>query len=127
MSTDNWVTIAGFTTAGSLVAIGWFVTGHLNRAKDVALKRLEYRLAALQGCLPILFATGAPFTQPGFADQLADVRSKLQLYGFPDEIDGMERFISAVERRDLQGANMALNDLKPLVRTHIRRELKLDA
>ena len=36
MSTDNWVTIAGAITAGSLGAIGWFVTGHLNRAKDVA-------------------------------------------------------------------------------------------
>jgi hypothetical protein len=126
VNTDNWVTIAGFTTAGSLVAIGWFVTGYLNRSKDVALKRMEYRLAALQSCLPILFATGAPFAQPGFAEQLADVRSKLQLYGFNDEIDGMERFISAVERCDLQGANNALNDLKPLVRTHIRRELNLD-
>lgn len=126
MNTDNWVTIAGFTTAGSLVAIGWFVTGYLNRSKDVALKRMEYRLAALQGALPILFATGAPFAQPGFAEQLADVRSKFQLYGSNDEIDAMERFISAVERRDLQGANNALNNLKPLVRTRIRRELNLD-
>lgn len=126
MNTDNWVTIAGFTTAGSLVAIGWFVTGYLNRSKDVALKRMEYRLAALQGALPILFATGAPFAQPGFAEQLADVRSKFQLYGSNDEIDAMERFISAVERRDLQGANNALNNLKPLVRTRIGRELNLD-
>jgi hypothetical protein len=50
VTTDNWVTIAGFTTAGSLVAIGWFVTGHLNRAKEVVLKRLEYRLKALHDC-----------------------------------------------------------------------------
>jgi hypothetical protein len=127
VTTDNWVTIAGFTTAGSLVAIGWFVTGHLNRAKEVVLKRLEYRLKALHDCLPILFATGAPFSQPGFAQQLADVRSKFQLYGFADEIDGMERFIAACEQRDLQGSNNALNDLKPLVRKSIRRELNLGA
>jgi len=42
--------------------------------------------------------------------------SKFQLYGFADEIDGMERFIAACEQRDLQGSNNALNDLKPLVR-----------
>lgn len=126
VSTDNWVTLAGFAVAGGLVAIGWFVTGQLNRAKDIALKRLELRLSALQSTLPILFATGAPFTNPGFAEQLGDVRSNLQLYGSADEIEGMERFISAVERRDLQGANDALNALKPIVRSSIRRELRLD-
>lgn len=38
-----------------IVAIGWFVTGYLNRIKDVAQKRLDYRLKALESFLPVWF------------------------------------------------------------------------
>jgi len=97
VTTDNWVTIAGFTTAGSLVAIGWFVTGHLNRAKEVVLKRLEYRLKALHDCLPILFANRSSILTTWIrSSSLRTWRSKFQLYGFADEIDGMERFHCSV-------------------------------
>ena len=125
MKTENWITIA----SASIVAIGWFVTGYLNRRKDVAQKRLEYRLKALEAFLPVWFAiqkNSAPFTQPGFLALLEDARSKYQLYGHKDEIDLMERFVHAIESRDLSGANAALEALVPLTRERIRKELEID-
>jgi hypothetical protein len=86
MNIENWITIV----SAFIVAIGWFVTGHLSRMKDVAQKRLEYRLKALEAFLPVWFSiqkNGAPFTQYGFLAKLEESRSKFQLYGFNDEIE----------------------------------------
>jgi hypothetical protein len=124
MKTENWITIA----SALIVALGWFVTGYQNRRKDVAQRRLEYRLKALEAFLPVWFTIekkSAPFLQPGFLALLEDARSKFQLYGYKDEIDLMESFIRSVESKDLSGANEALGKLVPLVRERIRKELEI--
>ena len=129
MKIENWITVASAFIAALIVAIGWLVTGHLNRKKDVAQRRLEYRLKALEAFLPVWFTIqkkSAPFLQPGFLALLEDARSKFQLYGYTDEIALMESFIHSVESQDLSGANVALGKLVPLVRARIRKELEID-
>jgi hypothetical protein len=124
MKTENWITIA----SALIVAIGWFVTGYQNRRKDVAQKRLEYRLKALEAFLPVWFTiqkNTAPFSQPGFLALLEDSRSKFQLYGRKDEIEPMEKFVHSIESRDLAGANAALEELVPKVLKRIRKELEI--
>ena len=126
MKTENWITIA----SALIVALGWFVTGYLSRKKDVAQRRLEYRLKALEAFLPVWFAiekNSAPFSQPGFLALLEDSRSKFQLYGYKDEIERMEQFVHSVESRDLAGANVALKELVHLTRERIREELDINA
>jgi len=126
MQIENWITIA----SACIVAAGWFVTGYLNRVKDVAQKRLEYRLEALKAFLPVWFSiqkNSAPFSDPGFLAQLEDARAKFQIYGFKDEIELMEKFIKAIEEQKLNDANNALGQLVPLVRSRIRDELKINA
>jgi len=127
MTTDNWISITSALLAGSLVAVGWFVNGVLQRRKDVAQRRLEYRLSALESFLPVWFAIqksgGAPFTNPGFLQQLEDARSKFQLYGLDDEIAHLENFIDAAQKSNLVAANNSLSQLVPLVRRRIRSEL----
>lgn len=127
MTTDNWISLGSALLAGSLVAIGWFINGLLQRRRDVTQRRLEFRLSALKSFLPVWFAIqksgGTPFTQPGFLQQLEDARSKFQLYGLEDEIQHMESFIDAVQSSNLVAANNALNQLLPLVRRRIRSEL----
>ena len=126
MEIRDWITI----TSALIIAVGWFVTGYLNRIKDVAQKRLEYRLKALESFLPVYFSiekNGAPFTQPDFLTQLENSRSNFQLYGFKDEIELMQYFISAIEEKNLPEANIALNKLVPLVRGRIRKELSISS
>ena len=126
MEAKEWIMIA----SAFIVATGLFVTGYLNRIKDVAQKRLEYRLEALESFLPVWFSiqkNAAPFTQPQFLAQLENARGKFHLYCFKDEIDVMEQFISSIEKKDLAGANSALNKLVPLVLLRIRKELRINA
>ena len=126
MSTDNWIMVI----SAVIVAVGWFVTGYLNRLQYISQIRIEYRLEALKSFLPVWFSiqnNNAPFTQPDFLPKLETGRSNFQLYGFQDEIDLMENFIRAVEQNNLKGANSALAELVPLVRQRIRKQIGLIA
>jgi len=124
MTTDNWIMLF----SALIVAVGWFVTGYLNRLQDISQKRMEYRLKALKSFLRVWFAiqrNPAPFNQPDFLPKLERARSNFQLYGYPDEIRAMEEFIGAIEQQNLEGANAALARLVPLVRERIREQLRL--
>jgi hypothetical protein len=131
MTLDNWISVASALLAGSLVAAGWFVNGIFQRRKDVAQRRLDFRLTALESFLPVWFAIqksgGAPFAQSGFLQQLENARGKFQLYGSEDEIALMENFVGAVQASNLTAANAALSALVPLVRTRIRAELGINS
>jgi len=122
MTTTNVISLV----SALIVAAGWFVTGYLNRRKDVAQKRLDHRLEALKSFLPVWFSIqqhNAPFEQPGFLQQLEMARSNFQLYGHEDEIQIMEEFIRGCEQNNLEIANAQLARLVPLVRGRIRQEL----
>ncbi len=126
MSADNWIMVI----SAVIVAVGWFVTGYLNRLQDISQKQLEYRLEALKSFLPVWFSiqrNNAPFTQPDFLPMLETARSNFQLYGYQDEIALMETFIGAVEQENLEGANAVLAELVPLVRQRIRKQIGLNA
>ena len=126
----DWIALGAALGGALIVAIGWFVTGALNRSKDVAQRRLELRLQALESFLPVWFIiqdNAAPFTNPNFLGKLENARSKFQLYGLSDEIEIFEAFVSAIEAKDLPGANSALSRLVPMVRKRIRRELAIES
>ena len=126
METKDWIAIA----AALIVAIGWFVTGWLNRVKDVQQKRLEYRLRALDSFLSVWYVidgNSAPFSDPNFLPRLTACRTNFQLYGLADEIERFERFIKAIEDRDLPSANEVLRALLSLVRGRVRQELQIGA
>ena len=125
----DWITLGAAIGGALIVSVGWFVTGWLNRRKDVAQKRLEYRLKALESFLPVWFIiqrNSAPFSDPHFLKKLEQSRSNFQLYGRQDEITLFESFIKAVEAANLPAANDALKKLVPLVRARVRDELQID-
>jgi hypothetical protein len=127
MTIDNWISLASALLSGSLIAIGWIVNGEIQRRKNVAQRRLEFRLTTLESFLPVWLGIqkfgGAHFTQPDYIQQLEDARVKFQLYGMEDEIELMEGFIVAVQTANLPDANAILDQLVPLVRERIRSEL----
>jgi hypothetical protein len=130
IETKDWIALGAALGGALIVAIGWFVTGSLNRSKDVAQRRLEFRLLALESFLPVWFiiqGNSAPFTNPNFLDKLENARSKFQLYGLSDEIEIFEALVAAIQSKNLPAANSALSQLVPLVRDRIRRELAINA
>lgn len=110
------------------VIIGWFVNGELNRRNEIAKKRFEYRMNALQSFLEVWFfiqKNANPFIDPAFLLLVEDVRKNFQLYGKDDEIELYEKFIRSAENQDIEQTNLAINRLVELVRLRIRKELNL--
>ncbi len=127
MNTGNWVTLG----SALLIAMGWFITGHLSKLKDIAQIRLNHRLQTLKAFEPILSTirnkeyAGEPFKVPGFLEQLVYTRNQFHLYGYKDEIGLMEGFIKAIEEEDVVETNKALDNLTKAVHDHIRKELHI--
>lgn len=116
---------ASVVSAG-IIAIGWVVTWYLNLAHQRALKRFEYRMKALKSFLPVwnyIQKDSASLTKPEFFPILEKAREQFQLYGSNQEIKIMEKFIKAIDQKQLEEANKALARLVPFVRGQIRREL----
>ncbi|MEZ4724176.1 MAG: hypothetical protein R2863_05915 [Candidatus Kapaibacterium sp.] len=108
METKDWITIISVIA----VIIRWFVNGQLNRSNEIAKKRFEYRINALQSFLKVWFfiqKTPTPFINPLFLPMLEEARSNFQLYGKDDEIALFENFIQSIEQQNLQQAYEALN------------------
>lgn len=126
MEVSNWITIA----SAFIIAIGWFVTGYLNRAKDIAQKRLEYRMEMLEAFLPVWFAIvkdKAALKQPKIVEQLDDARKKFHLYGRNDENKLMDELIGTIGNNNSEEAGVIFDKLIHLVRSRIRKELKINS
>ncbi len=125
MEVEDWISLL----SALIIAIGWFVTARHNRAKDVAQKRLEYRLNALEAFLPVWSAIrkdGNAFSQPETQAQFMNSIDKFQIYGLDDENELMNQLVLAIENKNLDDANKSLGKLISLVRSRIRGELDIN-
>lgn len=119
--------IAAFIGA-VVVALGWFATYFVNIKHNIAKKRTECRMDALNSVLSIwsfIEKNSAPFKDPTFAELLESARRKIQLCGYQDEIDNMESFITHAASNNLDEANSSLKKLIKLARDRIRKEIGL--
>jgi hypothetical protein len=99
------------TIGALIVAIGWWVTGTMNRANNIALKRLDYRIKALESFLPVwseIEKDDNALEKPEVKAKLAGARTSFQLYGTKGDIDVLEALVTAIERRDVPAYNRAL-------------------
>ena len=127
---NQFIPLLAATLTGTIVAIGWFITGKLNRANNIALKRLDYRIKALESFLPVwneIEKDGAALVRTDVIEKLANARQSFHLYGAQNDIDLIEALVTAIERRDLDAANRALPAVVSLVRQGVRLELRADA
>jgi hypothetical protein len=112
-----------------IVVIGWFTNNYFNRRHEIAKKRLEYRLSALESFLPVWYVFqkhAAPFEEdPDLLSKLENARTKINLYGQQDEIDAMELFVSHVEKGDTTSGSKSIHTLVLLIKNRVRTELKL--
>ncbi len=122
----EWIMISSAT----IIVVGWFVNGVLNRRHEIAKKRLEYRLETLHSFLPVTFSIDKydnPFEDdPELLKKLEKARTNFQLYGKKDEIEKLEIMITAIDSRDIPTFISSCTSLTELVRIRIRSELGLN-
>jgi hypothetical protein len=126
----DYIPIIAAILGGLIVALGWFRTAHLNRANNIHLKRLDYRIKALESFLPVwreIEKDGLAFSKPDVIDKLSAARESFHLYGTQTDIDLIEALVKAVENKDLSAANKALPPLVALIKQGVRGELRIGA
>jgi hypothetical protein len=123
MEVRDWITIA----TALIVATGWFVNSHLNRKHEIAKKKLEHRLNALQSYMPFAFSISIgedPFkNDPQLIDKLRVAANNFQLYGTAEEIKMMDILVRAIETRDVDSVKKAHPALYDCVKKQLRKEL----
>ena len=127
---SEYIPVVAAVLGGLIVAIGWFVTGKLNRSNNIDLKRLDYRIRALESFLPVWAAVekdGAALGNPDVIEKLAAARQSFHLYGTTSDIALIEALVGAIEANDLPAANAALPPVVSLVKQGVRLELRVGA
>jgi hypothetical protein len=126
----EYIPIVAAMLGGVIVSIGWFVTGKLNRSNNIDLKRLDYRIRALESFLPVwteIEKDGAALSRADVVEKLATARRSFHLFGAEADVQKIEALVVAVERKDLAAANKALSPIVALMKSGIRTELRINA
>jgi hypothetical protein len=125
MEIKEWIMIISAIS----VITGWFINSYLNRRHEISKKRLEYRLETLHSFLPVYLSISSssdPFkNDKKLNDKLMNARVNFQLYGYQDEAQLFQNFVTALEKADTNEATIVINKLMQLTRSRIRNELKL--
>lgn len=126
----EYMPIIAAILGGLIVALGWYRTGQLNRANNIHLKRLDFRIKALESFLPVwreIQKDGGALAKPDVIEKLATARESFHLYGTQNDIDLIEKLVNAIEAKDSNAANEALPALVNLIKQGVRGELRIDA
>ncbi|QWF69812.1 hypothetical protein KEF85_10570 [Methylomonas paludis] len=127
---QEYMPIFAAILGGLVVSFGWYRTGKLNRENNIHLKRLDFRIKALESFLPVwreIQKNGNAFANPDVVEKLAAARESFHLYGTQNDIDLIEKLVNAIETKDLEAANKALPALVNLIKQGVRNELQIDA
>ena len=114
----DWIMISSAT----IVVVGWFVNGYLNRRHEIAKKRMDHRLETLKNYLSFYVEAQKSKSLNGFND----VQVSFYLYGYDDEIKLIERITTIVTNAPTNPEWLKLlTDLNVLVRNRLRKQLGL--
>jgi hypothetical protein len=113
-----------------LVIAGWIFSRWKDRNFEIFKERLKKRLDMYDSMVDALL----PFFNPGpdgqltvdsdlLGEKLGAARTKIQLYGYSDEISEYESFLSFLVAKNLREVNNSLQRLSTMVTKKLRKEL----
>lgn len=119
----DWRLVATIGIPASVVVAGWFLVHWLNGRRDLAIRKREARLKALEAAyMRLATSSNRPFTDKSMDDMETFV-SELQLYGTPRQIQLMTEIVEGFKKpNNTVSYDAILADL----RDTIRKELNLE-
>jgi hypothetical protein len=119
----NWQLATTIGIPGLLVVAGWFLAHRLTAKRDLAAKRRDSRLRALEAAyMRIATSSNRPLT-PESIEKFEIFVSEIQLYGTPRQIRLMAELVEAFKQPHF---NVSHDVLLADLRDTIRRELQLE-
>lgn len=119
----DWKLAATIGIPAAVVMAGWFFVHRLNGRRDLAIRKREARLKALESAyMRIATSSNRPLTNKSM-DDIETFVSEIQLYGTPRQIQLMSEIVEAFKiPNNVVSYDAILADL----RDSIRKELNLE-
>lgn len=106
----------------SVVVIGWFFAHRLTVQRDLAARRREARLKALEAAyMRIATSSNREILAPEI-EKLETFVSEIQLYGTPRQISLMGEMVDAFKRGGVVSYDALLADLRDTIRSQLELE-----
>ena len=121
--TIDWRLVATIGVPAAIVIVGWFFAHWLNARRDLASRKREARIKALEAAyMRLATSSNRPLTEK-LKDDLETFVSELQLYGTPRQIQFMAEIVEEFKKpNNVVSYDAILADL----RDTIRKELNLE-
>jgi hypothetical protein len=123
---SHWVTIGSSFVAAMVICISWFVTSYLTSKRDYKNKQREMKIEYLVDAYDKLALSSNRKLTPEFATMLEIATAKIQLFGSPQDIVLLHKFLD--ESTESGKAGRPQGNTDPLLfalRKSIRNELTL--
>jgi hypothetical protein len=118
----DWRLVATIGVPTLVVVAGWFLVHRLNAQRDLATRKREARLKALESAyMRIATSSNRPFTDKSM-DDIETFVSEIQLYGTPRQIELMSAIVEGFKTRH----GVSYDDILADLRDTIRKELSLE-
>ena len=119
----NWTLVATIGIPSTLVVAGWFFAHWLTARRELATRRREARLKALEAAYMRLATSSNRELTNELIDKLETFVSEIQLYGTPKQIALMGEI---VETFKIPGAGVPYDPILIDLRNTIRNQLQLE-
>ena len=119
----NWTLVASIGIPSALVVAGWFFAHWLSARRQLAARRREARLKALEAAYMRLATSSNRELTNELIDKLETFVSEIQLYGTPKQIALMGKI---VETFKVPGAVVPYDAILIDLRNTIRNQLQLE-
>lgn len=106
-----------------VAAVGWVVVHRLNNDRDLATRRREARIKALEAAYMRLATASNRELTPALMDQIETFVSELQLYGTPRQVELMGKIVEGLK---IPNNTVAFDDILIDLRDSIREALRLE-
>jgi hypothetical protein len=122
IATIDWRLVATIGVPTVVVVGGWFLVHWLNARRDLAARKREARLKALElAYMRIATSSNRPFTDKSM-DDIEMFVSEIQLYGTPRQIELMSTMVENFKGKDPVSYDDILADLRDTIRSELKLE-----
>jgi hypothetical protein len=123
---SHWVTIGSAFVAASVICVGWFATSSLTSERDYKNKQREMKIEYLVDAYDKLALSSNRELTPEFATMLEIATAKIQLFGSPQDIVLLHKFLDEWTESGKAGRpRRNLDALLFALRNSLRNELTL--
>jgi hypothetical protein len=118
----DWKLVFTIGVPATLVVIGWFFAHWLTARRELASRKREARLKALEAAYMRIATSSNRELTSDLIEKIETFVSEIQLYGTPNQVQLMNEVVNSFVRGQVVHYDELLADLRDTIRTQLELE-----